>query len=121
MKRERVKELLPFMQAYADGKIVEYRVSGDSGWTEGTNLDFTTGCEYRVKPVPKLRPYNASELTKLVCTPVIRKGSRAEDPIVLSIDGASGEQVRIEEHWKSAGHLLEYYVHLDGSACGVSE
>ena len=53
MSRERVAELLPVMQAYADGKAIQYKINGE--WVTGDEYEFSfdgTG-EYRVKPEPR--------------------------------------------------------------------
>ena len=64
MTRNEVKELLPIMQAFAEGKTIEERTIGTDNWIEtdeiygGRNNDY----DYRVKPTPKYRPFkNAQE------------------------------------------------------------
>ena len=64
MTRNEVKELLPIMQAFAEGKTIEERIIGNDNWIEtdeiygGRNNDY----DYRVKPTPKYRPFkNAQE------------------------------------------------------------
>lgn len=63
MNRQEAKELLPIIQAFAEGKKIEVRVGNDS-WTEtdevygGRNNDY----DYRIKTEPKYRPFaNAEE------------------------------------------------------------
>lgn len=54
------------MQAFADGKKIEYRVSPSDSWQE-INSPTWNWCRYlyRVKPEPSLRPYkNAEEFFK---------------------------------------------------------
>ena len=60
MTRNEVKELLPIMQAFSEGKIIEYRDSMlKDDWKivkEIPNLSF--GCfEYRIKPEHQYRPF----------------------------------------------------------------
>lgn len=54
MNRERAKELLPIIEAYANGAMVQFRVRGESDWSDGTvNVGFhQTHYEYRIKPEP---------------------------------------------------------------------
>ena len=58
MNRQEAKELLPIIQAFAEGKKIEVRVGNDS-WTEtdevygGRNNDY----DYRIKTEPKYRPF----------------------------------------------------------------
>lgn len=56
MKRERAKELLPIIQAYAEGKKLQYKVVGYNDWhdvddEDGINED--TRYEYSIKPSEK--------------------------------------------------------------------
>lgn len=53
MTREQAKELLPIMQAYAEGKAIQYRVVGYNDWHDVDNEDGInegTRFEYRIKP-----------------------------------------------------------------------
>lgn len=34
MTREEVKELLPIMQAFVEGKTIQVRINNDSSWTD---------------------------------------------------------------------------------------
>ena len=68
MTRNEVKELLPIMQAFAEGKTIEERIIGNDNWIEtdeiygGRNNDYDYRVNYRVKPTPKYRPFaNAEE------------------------------------------------------------
>ena len=56
MTRVEAKELLPIIQAYSEGKTVEYFKDGE--WTELKYPQFS-GCfdKYRIKPEPKYRPF----------------------------------------------------------------
>ena len=60
MTREEAKELLPIIQAYAEGKDIE--ILFDSEWITGTHLDFTLSPEnYRIKPKSKYRPFKSQK------------------------------------------------------------
>lgn len=51
MNRERAKELLPIIQAFAEGKEIQYRCNYDGfvgEWVEPTSFD--NNGEYRIKP-----------------------------------------------------------------------
>lgn len=61
MNRQQAKELLPIIQAYAEGKTLEYR-KGYGEWIETTNPSFSEyGTEYRVKSEPIYRPFKDKE------------------------------------------------------------
>lgn len=61
MTREQVKELLPIIQAYAEGKVIEQRCA--ESWVEvDENCDFHFPANsYRIKPEPKYRPFKDAE------------------------------------------------------------
>ena len=64
MKRKEVKELLPIMQAFAEGDEIQYR-NNYNEWIDvktGEGLCFTrpSSC-YRIKPEPKYRPFKSQE------------------------------------------------------------
>lgn len=67
MTRNEVKELLPIMQAFAEGKTIEERIIGNDNWIEtdeiygGRNNDYDYRVNYRVKPTPKYRPFKNAE------------------------------------------------------------
>ena len=64
MTREEVKEMLPVLQAFAEGKTIESRcIKGDKSlWYDDEDPSFDNDFEYRIKPEPKYRHFaNAEE------------------------------------------------------------
>lgn len=69
MNRNQAKEFYPFLQAFAEGRVIECRtkpsaVKGTSvlnDWTEMTEIEFWNNTEYRIKPEPKYRPFKDAE------------------------------------------------------------
>lgn len=75
MTREKVKEMLPILQAYAEGKVIECRTKPSAlskswqdmnDWTEMKEIEYWNNIEYRIKPdskaEAKYRPFaNAEE------------------------------------------------------------
>ena len=64
MTREEVKELLPIMQAYSEGKTIEVLSMSITGakWTEIYEPDFVLNPnKYRIKSEPKYRPFKSKE------------------------------------------------------------
>lgn len=61
MNREQAKELLPIIQAFAEGKTI--LVQEDIDWCYlGNESDFNLNPQrYRIKPEPKYRPFNDAE------------------------------------------------------------
>lgn len=68
MTREESKQLLPIIQAFAEGKIIECRTKPGTisagipnEWTEIKEIGFWNGIEYRIKPESKYRPFANTE------------------------------------------------------------
>ena len=60
MTREQVKELLPIIQAYAEGKTIQFLNGGK--WYDVYDTDFYQSPDvYRIKPEPKYRPFKSKE------------------------------------------------------------
>ena len=60
MTREEAKELLPIMQAFAEGKTIEYRESGGA-WKVAHTPTWSSCLFYRIKPEPRYRPVKTKE------------------------------------------------------------
>ena len=63
MTREQLKIMLPIMQAFAEGKTLQYRVNRENNeWKDIDNPSFYDApSEYRIKPEPKYRPFKNKE------------------------------------------------------------
>ena len=70
MAREEAKVLLPIIQAFAEGKVIECRTKPSAlskswqdmnEWTEIKEIEFWNNTEYRIKPEPKYRPFKDTE------------------------------------------------------------
>ena len=68
MTREEAKKLLPFIQAYCEGKQIQWLKPDSDEWIDvvgGDNVDFEDLTEfnvaYRIKPEPKYRPFKNAE------------------------------------------------------------
>ena len=60
MTREEAKELLPIIQAWAEGKNIQFLSDGE--WHDINQADFTCYPDkYRIKPEPKYRPFKTQE------------------------------------------------------------
>lgn len=60
MTRDDAKKLLPIIQAYAEGKNIQYEVDIDR-WEDIENPSFRSFVKYRIKPEPKYRPFKTQE------------------------------------------------------------
>ena len=63
MTREEAKELLPIMQAWAEGKAVQFRKKGTVEWVDlyEDDLRVSPAYHYRINPEPKYRPFKSQE------------------------------------------------------------
>lgn len=64
MTREEAKELLPIIQAFAEGKTIQIRKYGEESYYDSTksNLNFALDCySYRVKPENKYRSFEDTD------------------------------------------------------------
>lgn len=69
MDRNQAKEFYPFLQAYAEGRVIECRTKPSAvkcayipnDWTEMKDIEFWNNTEYRVKSKPKYRPFKNAE------------------------------------------------------------
>lgn len=68
MTRKEAKKLLPFIQAFSEGKQIQWLKPDSDEWidvVEGDNLDFEDLTEFdvafRIKPEPKYRPFKNAE------------------------------------------------------------
>ena len=60
MTREEAKDLLPIIQAWAEGKNIQFLSDGE--WHDINQADFTCYPDkYRIKPEPKYRPFKSQE------------------------------------------------------------
>lgn len=60
MTREEAKELMPIIQAFAEGKTIEFRNS-DGEWDEADSPTCGKRFIYRIKPESKYRPFKNQE------------------------------------------------------------
>ena len=60
MTREEVKKMLPIIQAFAEGKTIEYRGLGGE-WKAAHTPTWSSHLFYRIKPEPRYRPFKTQE------------------------------------------------------------
>lgn len=66
MNREEAKQLLPIIEAYGKGSIIQTTHKGKDNWTDYPSVpmsfDDSLRLDYRIKPEPKLRPWKPEEV-----------------------------------------------------------
>ena len=112
MLRDRARELLPIIQAFADGKAIEYKNAGN--WKLATGPDWSNDIQYRIKPEPKLVPFTFEDKDlfknkwfKLKTTSGLFKASYMDKSLIAI--GASQN---------SYFELMQLFEFEDGSPCG---
>ena len=62
--RENAKELLPILQAFAEGKQIQDKIEGVTDWVDTDEINFEyegQKIKHRIKPEPKYRPFKSQE------------------------------------------------------------
>lgn len=121
MNRQQVKELLPIIQAYAEGKQIEIKTKEGKSWStleedDIQYLDFKK-CDFRIKPEPKFRPFNNKEecwKEMLRHNPLgWFKDKKAKEFFTLNCISDKDPKIKTYEY------LFNDCVFMDGSICGV--
>jgi hypothetical protein len=117
MTRNRAKELLPIIQAFADGKTIEY--SEDRNNWEIAHSPTWKSRYYRTKPETKLRPWKPEEVP--LGNVVKWKDARmnGDGRFVIMGCGDSFAQIGLQAY--TLKEALRNFVMEDGSPCGVEE
>lgn len=128
MNRQETKELLPVIQAFAEGKTVQFKNSFED-WIDCDNIMFNwPPKDYRIKPEPKYRPFKDAE----ECWQEMQK----HEPFGWVKDKERGHKVTItrvnddentgfmaingKSEWTLEG-LMDYYTFADGTPFGIKE
>ena len=65
MNRQRAKDLLPIIKAFAENRPIERRTIGATNWADTNQICLQLyeekKIEYRIKPEPKYRPFKGVE------------------------------------------------------------
>lgn len=135
MNRQQAKDLLPIIQAFAEGKTIQYCCSDKNGipqWTDvqfNEKVDFSDSPQkYRIKPELKYRPFKDTEecwQEMLKHQPfgwikdkgdgykvLITKVNDDKNTDYMSINGNGG--------WTLDG-IMDYYTFADGTPFGIKE
>lgn len=127
MNREQAKKLLPIIQAFAEGKTVQYKIEKE--WIQTNVPTFNPYLwEYRIKPEPKYRPFKDAE----ECWQEMQK----HQPFGWLKDKEEGQKVTItrvnddentgimaingKSEWTLEG-IIECYTFADGTPFGIKE
>ena len=135
MTREEMKELLPIMQEFEEGKVIEWRTkpsavidtNAPNEWKETEEIYFLRDIEHRVKPEPTYRPFkNAEEcwVEMLKHQPFGWVKSKDGSTInkFMFIDSLKNNEVTIRTSVRfTYSELVKYYIFADGTPFGIRE
>ena len=131
MTREEAKEMLPIIQAWADGKIIQVREKGR--WVELCIDDFTRSPDrYRIKPESQYRPFKSqeecwNEMLKHQPFGWVKSKDKGYFHLIGLVQWASElEDVMItfatsEQLARSSHSMSKNYIFADGTPFGIKE
>ena len=135
MTREETRDLIAVMQAYVDGKQIQWKHISDM-WMDTTEPLWDNKTSYRVKPETKYRPFKDADecwqemlkhepfgwVKTIANIPELHNISAifpsAEFPVLLCIDLEKGEA---REYSLKLSKMYDLYTFADGAPFGVKE
>ena len=124
LTRERAKELLPIIQAFTEGKTIQWK-DGLGRWLDFSNEDAEVNfndcpSHYRIKPEPKYRPFRTQEecWEEMYKHPDFGWLYYKEKGYYVSID-AMGDRVGM--NGQKFVEVFSDYTFTDGEPFGVKE
>ena len=126
MTREEAKELLPIIQAFAEGKTIEFR-EFDGEWKEAHTPTWSGRLFYRIKLEPKYRPFKTkkeclNEMLKHQPFGWIKNKETEEYYNILGICNiAGGIKVVLSTNQYTFSSLLNEFTFVDNTPFGIKE
>lgn len=136
MTREKVKEMLPILQAFSEGKVIECRTKPSAlskswqdmnEWTEMKEIEFWSNIEYRIKQQSeaRFRPFNTEE----ECWQEIRKHEpfikykviESSKDVYLIIQRIKTDGIETDVERLDFETAFEWFTFADGTPFGVKE
>ena len=126
MTREEAKDLLPIIQAWAEGKNIQFLSDGE--WHDINQADFTCYPDkYRIKPEPKYRPFKTreecwNEMMKHHPFGSLKSKDNEYFCIIGSVNKDNTITLAIEPNTDySCTYIFEHYIFSDGTPFGIME
>lgn len=124
MNRQQAKELLPIIQAFAEGKIVQFK-NAFGNWVDccdGALFNYPPK-DYRIKPEPKYRPFkNREECWQEMLKHQPFGWVKAYHGHFL-ITGIKDTKATfgINDNWLDLDYIFGDYKFIDGTPFGIKE
>lgn len=123
MDKQQAKNILPIIQAFAEGKTIEC-LGIDGRWGEATDPSFNAHyTRYRIKSEPKYRPFTNNK----ECWEEMQrhrpfgwiKASHGQ----FSIIGIRKDEINFgtSDNWHGYDYIFTGYTFLDGTPFGIKE
>ena len=124
MTREEAKELLPIIQVFAEGKMIQDKIEGQTDWvdTDEINLEYNgQKIKHRIKPEPKYRPFNSKE----ECWEEMKKHKpfgwiKSNDNDLYSIASINCEGITTFAYYRFL-ESFEKFTFIDGTPFGIKK
>lgn len=133
MDRNQAKEFYPILQAFAEGRTIEWRTKPSfiegtdipNDWTETKEIKFWNNTEYRIKQEPTYRPFKDAEECWAEMSKHepfgFTKFKNAKGGYYMVTFIASGVIVGMNNTPFSYENMFDSYVFADGTPFGVKE
>lgn len=122
MDRKETAERIKIMQAFVDGKQIEYRDSIGE-WRKTGSPVWSPDTKYRIKPESMYRPFKDKE----ECWQEIQKhqpfGWIKASHGYFNIIGIMDDRINfgIKDNWVNYEHMFKTYKFIDGTPFGIKE
>ena len=136
MTREEAKQLLPIIQAFAEGKVIECRTKPDrlkgvvdipNKWTETNEIWCVNSLEYCIKqdPDPKYRPFKDAEecwneMLKHQPFGWVKDKKDGHHTFITTVDNNDEMSLSGNSGWSFLG-IMNNYTFADGTPFGMKE
>ena len=127
LKREEVKELLPILQAFAEGKPIQDKIEGLTDWvdTDEINLEYEgQKIKHRIKPESEYRPFkNQAECWNemLKHQPFGWVRSKKHKALLWNLTSINKENISIIYDCYKFPRAFESLEFIDGTPFGIKE
>ena len=126
MNRKEAKELMPIIQAFAEGKSIESRcIKGDKPlWYDDEDPSFDDDLEYRIKPEPTYRPFKDAEecwleMQKHQPFGWVKDKKDGHHALITAVDDDTcGMSLNGNAAWSLSG-IMDLFTFADGVPFGV--
>ena len=124
MTRKEAKELLPIIQAFAEGKEIEYYDCNDDDWIKTDTPIWTSKINYRIKPEPKYRPFKSQEdcwTEMLKHQPFGWVRSKKCKALLWNVTSINKDDITIICDYYKFHRAFECFEFADGTPFGIKE